>query len=35
VRGLDAGLLEELPNEFSALGPVVLQGFVGPLNPAG
>ena len=26
VSGLDPGLLEELPNKFAALGPVVLQG---------
>jgi hypothetical protein len=26
VGGLDAGLLEELPNEFAAFGAVVVQG---------
>jgi hypothetical protein len=28
--GLDAGGLEELPNEFAAFGAVVVEGFVGP-----
>ena len=31
VGGLDAGLFEELPNEFAALGAVVIEGLVGPL----
>ena len=31
VGGLDPGPLEELPNKFATLSPVVLQGFVGPL----
>ena len=31
VGGLDAGGLEELPNEFAALGPVVIEGLVRPL----
>jgi hypothetical protein len=26
VRGLDAGLFEELPNEFATFGAVVIQG---------
>jgi hypothetical protein len=26
VGGLDAGLLEELPNEFAAFGTMVIQG---------
>src|SRR5262249_7569054 len=30
VGGLDAGGVEELPNEFGTFGPVVLQGLVGP-----
>ena len=30
VRGLDTGLLEELPNEFAAFGAVVIKGLVGP-----
>jgi hypothetical protein len=29
---LDAGLLEELPDEFAAFGAVVVEGFVGPLS---
>jgi hypothetical protein len=28
---VDAGILEELPNEFSAFGAVVIECFVGPL----
>ncbi len=31
VGGLDAGLLEELPNECAAFGAVVIQALVGPL----
>jgi hypothetical protein len=31
VRGLDAGLFEELPNERAAFGAVVIQGLVRPL----
>jgi len=31
VGGLDTGGFEELPNEFAALGPVVIEGFVRPL----
>ena len=31
VRGLDTGLLEELPNEFAAFGAVVIQSLVRPL----
>ena len=30
VGRLDAGFCEELPNEFTAFGAVVMQGFVGP-----
>ncbi len=26
VSGLDTGHFEELPNEFTALGPVVIEG---------
>jgi hypothetical protein len=31
VGGVDAGLVEELPNEFAAFGAVVIQGLVRPL----
>jgi hypothetical protein len=31
VGWLDAGGLEQLPNEFAAFGPVIIQVFVGPL----
>jgi hypothetical protein len=31
MSGVDAGLLEQLPNEFAAFSPVVFQAFVGPL----
>ena len=31
VVGLDAGGVEELPNEFAAFGSVVIEGLVGPL----
>jgi hypothetical protein len=27
---LDAGLFEELPNEFATFGAVIVEGFVGP-----
>jgi hypothetical protein len=30
VRGLDAGGLKELPNEFGAFGAVVVESFVRP-----
>jgi hypothetical protein len=30
VGGLDAGLFEELPDEFGAFGPVVVEAFAGP-----
>jgi hypothetical protein len=32
VGGLDASGLEELPNELGPLGPVIIEGFVGPLT---
>jgi hypothetical protein len=31
VGGLDAGLLQELPNKCAAFGAVIIEGFVGPL----
>ncbi|PZS23059.1 MAG: hypothetical protein DLM60_03300, partial [Pseudonocardiales bacterium] len=31
MRGLDADLFEELPNEFAAFGAVVIEGLVRPL----
>ena len=31
MGGLDAGLLEQLPNKFAAFDAVIVQAFVGPL----
>lgn len=30
VGGLDAGGVEELPNEFAPFGAVIIEGLVGP-----